>query len=455
MKPVLLIVDDNEEIRGQMKWAFGKDYEVLLAEDRPTAIHQFKVGRPAAVLLDLGLPPCPNAPDEGMKILAGVLVLDASAKVIVISGQEDRKNALAAVGAGAHDFHSKPVKLDVLKVQVERCIHVSNLEREFRENQEAGRKETFGSLIGVCKKMRELFKILDSTASSCAPVLITGESGTEKKLVAETIHQRGKEPSRAIACLDCSSLPPDELEDALFGAVCPEHEGGASRSGGLIQENAGGTLFIDEIERLPEATQAVLSHYLQEHSQETGGASGKASCRTRIIAGTHLDLPEEIQKGTFREDLYYRLAVVVCAVPPLRDREDDVAALALAFLGKFAEEAGKEGLSFAPQALVAMRRYSWPGNIHELRNRVQRAVAVSRGKRIKVQHLELEAWEDSTPAPTLREAREELERELVLEALRKHGGKITAAASYLGISRPTFYELMSKLDIPRQRKEGK
>jgi two-component system, NtrC family, response regulator len=449
MKPRLLIVDDDETIRTQMKWALANDYEVLLAEDRVGALETFKSSRPGVTLLDLGLPPRPKAPDEGLDTLSELLSMDDSAKIIIISGQEDRENAVRAVGAGACDFFCKPVQLEELRLLLRRCLYVTELEREYRELEPGYRLEVFEDMLGASEQMRDLFASICKVATSNAPVLLLGESGTGKEMAASAIHRRSARRQGPFSAINCNAISETLLESELFGHEKGAFSGAHLQRKGLIETAAGGTLFLDEIGELPLPVQVKLLRFLQEHRFQRVGGRQEIEIDSRIIAATNADLKERIANGTFREDLYYRLAVVVIALPPLRQRGNDVCFVARSFLERFAAKHGKTGLTFAPETVRALRRYQWPGNVRELQNRVHRAVVMADGKRITVKDMELPDAADALSTTTLKEARENIEREMVQQALNRNGGRISAAATELGISRPTLYELMEKLGIVR------
>jgi two-component system, NtrC family, response regulator len=449
MKPRLLIVDDDEEIRTQMNWALMQDYEVIFAENRPDAIEAFKSARPGVTMLDLGLPPHPNDPEEGMAVLSGVLALDSTAKVIIISGQGEKENALRAVGTGAYDFLCKPVKMEELKLLLRRCFYVSELEKEYRESQQNAGRESFEGMIGKSREMHAVFAFIQKVAPTIAPVLLLGESGTGKEMAALAIHQRSLRKDGPFIAINCNAIPENLLESELFGYEKGAFTGAHQQRKGLIETAQAGTLFLDEIGELPPPIQIKLLRFLQEQRFQRVGGRQEIQADTRVIAATNADLKESIAQGKFREDLYFRLAVVVINLPPLRDRGDDVGMLAQEFLQQFAAQNGRRNLAFAPDALRAINRHSWPGNVRELQNRVKRAVIMADGKRVTESDLELDRSADNLPAATLKQARETVERELVQQALKKHSGKISAAATELGISRPTLYELMEKLGIVR------
>jgi two-component system NtrC family response regulator len=452
MKPKLLIVDDDEEIRTQMKWALNQDYEILQAGDRAAAIETFRAARPAVVLLDLGLPPNPTTPEEGLATLSDLLAIDAQAKVVIISGQGEKNNALRAIGAGAYDFLGKPVEMDDLKRLLKRCYHVALLEREYREMQQRLQLEAFDGILGSSGPMQTVFEAIRKVATVDAPVLILGESGTGKEMTARSIHQRSERRDGPFVAINCSAIPESLMESELFGHEKGAFTGAHAQRKGRIETSHGGTLFLDEIGEIPPPIQVKLLRFLQERCIERVGGRQEISVDTRVIAATHVDLKKGMVSGTFREDLFYRLAVVQILLPPLRDRHDDVVLLAQSFLQQFAKESGKSGLAFAPEAIRAIQRHAWPGNVRELQNRVRRAVIMGGSRRLSSQDLELTGPDSAAGGTTLKDAREALEREMVQKALRKHSGKITAAAAELGISRPTFYELMDKLGLQKPDK---
>lgn len=448
MKPKLLLVDDDEEIRTQMRWALAPEYDILLAGDRAEATEQFRTGHPAVVLLDLGLPPTPGTPDEGLLTLSELLTIDSSAKIVIVSGQGEQATALQAIGAGAYDFVSKPVDLEELRLLLKRCFHVAQLERQYREMQLRLQGDSFEGLLGTGPRMQTVFTAVRKVATSEAPVLVLGESGTGKEVTARAIHRLSGRRDGPFVPINCSAIPETLIEGELFGHEKGSFTGAHMQRKGRIEHSAGGTLFLDEIGEIPLPIQVKLLRFLQEQCIERIGGRQEIAVDTRVIAATNADLKKGIAEGTFREDLYYRLAVVQITLPPLRERDEDVVLLAKAFLQQFARENGKSGLTFAPDALRAIRLHGWPGNVRELQNRVRRGVIMCEGKRLFASDLEL-ADVRSGEGPTLREARERVEREMVTQALHHNGGKISGAAAELGISRPTLYELIEKLGLQK------
>jgi two-component system NtrC family response regulator len=444
----LLIVEDDEEIRTQMKWALGKDYELLFAENRPTAIETFRSTRPAVVLLDLGLPPKPGDPEEGLATLSELLALDRLAKIIIVTGQSEKEIALQSVGVGAYDFLCKPIEPEELKLILKRCFHVARLEREYRVMRELLQSDSFEGMLGNSRPMQAVFDAIRKVSTTDVPVLVLGESGTGKEMVANAIHQRSSRKNGPFVAINCSAIPETLLESELFGHEKGAFTGAHIQRKGRIENASGGTLFLDEIGEIPPQLQVKLLRFLQEQRLARVGGREEFQIDTRIITATNVDIKKAMASGTFREDLFYRLSVVQISLPPLRDRENDITMLAQAFLNRFAAQVPKKGLAFDREAIHALNTHPWPGNVRELENSVRRAVIMAEGKHLTAKDLGLASAITGNVA-TLKSAREALEREFIQRALRKHAGKITAAATDLGVSRPTLYELMEKLEIAR------
>jgi two-component system, NtrC family, response regulator len=453
MKPRLLIVDDDEAIRTQTKWALSQDYDVCLAEDRRGAVEAFGANSPAVTLLDLGLPPRPNECDEGMAALSDILAIDSTAKVIVISGQSEKRNAIQAVGAGAYDFLCKPVEMEALKLLLRRCIYLVDLEKEYRQLQQSRQSEVFEEMLGTSSQMQSVFAFIRKVAGTNVPVLLLGESGTGKEMAAAAIHHRSARKDGPFVAINCNAIPENLLESELFGHEKGAFTGAHIQRKGLLETASGGTLFLDEIGELPPAIQVKLLRFLQEQRLQRVGGRQEIQVDTRLVAATNADLKQMIDNGKFREDLYFRIAVVTIRLLPLRERGEDIVVLAREFLQRYAAQENRTKLVFAPDALRAMARHSWPGNVRELQNRVKRAVIMASGSRATAKDLELD-WGTvaaSSFATTLKQAREQVERKMIQQALKKHAGRITAAAADLGISRPTLYELMEKLGVAKER----
>jgi two-component system NtrC family response regulator len=450
MKPKLLIVEDDEAIRTQMKWALAANYEVFLAEDRPGALNIFRGERPAVVTLDLGLPPRPAEPEEGFVALREIMGMDSFAKVIIITGQDEKGNALKAVELGAYDFFCKPIQIEELKVVLHRAFYLSQIEKQYRELQKTVHVDSFEGMIGTSPQMQGVFTSIRKVATTEAPVLVTGESGTGKELVARAIHRLSERNKGPFVVINCSAIPETLLESELFGHEKGAFTGAHIQRKGRFEKANGGALFLDEIGELSPPLQVKLLRFLQEQRIERVGGREEISVDVRVMAATNRDLKEAMKEGKFREDLYYRLGVVVLPLPPLREREGDIVVLANALLHRFSEENKKRITGFTPQAIRSLESYRWPGNIRELENRVKRAVIMAEGAKMTPQDLELVSPFEKYEGKGLREAREELEREFIIKALTGNKGNMTKAAEELGISRPTLYELMEKLGIKKE-----
>ncbi len=455
VKPTVLLVDDDEGIRTQMKWALAEAYTVLVAADRSEALQQVRDFKPLAILLDLGLPPHPNSTEEGLAALSEILAMDASAKIIIVSGQSDKKHARQAVAAGAYDFLCKPVDIEELQLVLRRGIYLAKLEAEYRDLQQSTEPTVFEGLLAGSAEMKLVFNHIRKVAQSTVPVLILGESGTGKEMVANAIHRQSTFKDGPFVAINCSAIPENLIESELFGYEKGAFTGADKQRNGLIESAAEGTLFLDEIGDLPLAIQVKLLRFLQEKTFQRVGGRKEFKVNARIVAATHVDLEQSVKDGRMREDLYFRLAVIVLNLPALRNRGDDVSILAQELLNRFAAENGRHDLVFAPEALTAIRKYSWPGNVRELQNRIQRAVIMAPRKCITSEDLELTQDLPLKPIGTLKAARETLERTMIQQALTLHRGKISAVAKALGVTRPTLYELMHKLAIQRKPNASK
>lgn len=449
-KPKLLIVDDDESLRTQLKWALAQEYDVLLAEDRKSAVEVLRRERPSVITLDLGLPPHPNAVDEGFWTLRDILLQNIGAKVIVITGQEERAHALKAIEQGAYDFFAKPIDIDELKVTVRRAVYVHDLEQEQLELRRRLSADSFAEMLGSSTEMQEVFSLIRKVATTDAPVLLVGESGTGKELAARAIHQESVRKGGPFVVINCGAIPATLLESELFGHEKGAFTGAHIQRKGRIELAQGGTLFLDEIGELSLALQVKLLRFLQERNIERVGGRELISIDARIIAATNSDLKQALTEGRFREDLYYRLNVVKVALPALRERGEDIMLLAKVLLDRYTAEVRKPSKGFTEEALAALRSHPWPGNIREMENRIRRAVIMSEGPMVIPSDLELGRQEIELEGHKLREARERLERSLIQQALARHRGNLTRAADDLGVSRPTMYELMEKLGISRR-----
>ena len=452
--PTLLIVEDDENIRTQMKWALTQDYQVLFAGDRPQALALLRKEQPALVTLDLGLPPHPGQVTEGMAALAEMVESDPLLKIIIITGQAEKEHALQAVDQGAYDFVSKPLAVEELKVILRRALQISQLERENKALQQASAAAAFEDMLGTSPQMQDVFSTIAKVATSAVPVLILGESGTGKELAARAIHHKSERKDGPFIPINCGAISENLLESELFGHEKGSFTGAHAQRQGRVELAQGGTLFLDEIGEIPLALQVKLLRFLQEYRIERVGGRQEIPIDTRVIATTNRDLPKAIQDGQFREDLYYRIGVVVLSLPRLQERDGDIKLLAHALLQKYAAENKKKVTGFTKEALRSLETHDWPGNVRELENRLKRAVVMADGNKVTAANLELATGQPKYAGLGLKAAREAVEREMVQHAITRNGGNLTQTAAELGISRPTLYELMGKLGIERGGEKG-
>jgi len=452
----LLITDDSEEIRTQLKWGLGKDYSVFLAKNGTEAIALFKKNSLRVATLDLGLPPHESGTEEGFRCLQEMLQYNPQAKVIVITGNDQRDVALKAIELGAYDFFQKPIKLDEIRVIIQRAFHLSALEEQNRllHNALEQQNAQVGGMIGQCPEMQEVFSTMRKVASSDATVLIQGESGTGKELVARGIHALSLRKNGPFVPINCGAIPETLLESELFGYEKGAFTGAHAQVQGKVEYAQNGTLFLDEIGELPPPLQVKMLRFLQDKTIQRVGGREDVVVNTRILAATNKDLLKETNEGRFREDLYYRLGVVLIKVPPLKERKGDIAVLANYFIKRYCDLYNKKIRGFNSMALDRMDAYEWPGNIRELENKVQRAIVLSEGPLVALHDLGFSPKPSEQPAVnsipegmTMKEARHRMEREMIMRAMDRHKGNIAHAALELGISRPTLYDIMKKLGM--------
>lgn len=441
----LLVVEDDEGLQRQLKWSLD-DYNVILAGKRDEAIAAVRRYQPHVVTLDLGLPPDPANASEGFSTLSEILDLSPLTKVIVITGNDHRENAVKAISMGAFDFYQKPVDPDVLKIIIDRAFRVFHLEQENIALQEQASRSPLDGLISNYDGMLKVCRMIEKIAPTDVSTLLIGESGTGKEILANALHRLGTRRDEKFVAINCAAIPDNLLESELFGHEKGAFTGANSRVIGKIELANGGTLFLDEIGDLPLNLQAKLLRFLQERVIERIGGRNLIEVDVRIVSATHRNIQSMIADETFREDLYYRLSEVVINIPPLRDRTGDAILLARTFLEKFNAAYKKKIKSFTQPAVTAIESYQWPGNVRELEGIVKRAVIMSENNKIDSQDL---GFIDGTNeiSLNLREVRDKAERNAIFQALSMADNNISKAADLLGVSRPTLYDLMKKLDI--------
>lgn len=438
----VLVVEDDEATRLQLAWALRERFEVLLAADRPGALHLIRKERPHAVLLDLGLPPRPGEPTEGLRLLEELRAEAGAPAVVVYTGHEDRAHALRALECGARDFVVKPFEPELLGLLLHRMCWVADLERELAAG---GPEPPPGDeeMIGTSPAIRQVFAAIRKVATTDVPVLLVGESGTGKELTAQAIHERSPRREGPFVPINCGAIPESLLEAELFGYERGAFTGAVQSRRGKLEYAHGGTLFLDEIGEMSLPLQVKLLRFLQDRRVERVGGRQAIEVDARVIAATNADLKKAIEAGTFREDLYYRLGVVTIPLPPLRERGEDAVLIAKVFLKRVAAQMRKRIRGFTPEAIRAIETYAWPGNVRELSNKIRRAVTMADGAYVTPEDLDLPAEGPERPA-SLRQVRDRAEAAALSRALARSDGNLSRAAEELGISRPTLYALLKK-----------
>ena len=442
----LLVVEDDKGLQKQLRWAFD-DFEVTVAGDRTEAINQLRRIQPGVVLLDLGLPPDPGGVTEGLATLSEILSLAPETKVIIVTGDNDRANAVKAIAMGAYDFHQKPADPEILALLVTRAHHVYQLEIENQRLQQNDENMPLAGIITASPQMLKVCRTIEKIAPSNITTLLLGASGTGKERCAQALHELSPRAQQPMVAINCAAIPDNLLESELFGYEKGAFTGAAKQTPGKIEYADGGTLFLDEIGDLPMELQAKLLRFLQERVVERIGGRKEIPVDVRILCATHQDLKALISKGLFREDLYYRISEIVLEIPPLKDRESDILVLAKAFLNVWSKEYTKPAMNFSTDSIAAMEAYDWPGNVRELESRIKRAVIMADSNQIRPEDLEL-TENTMEPAPlNLKEVRDEAERKAIIRAMNHSSHNITDAANALGVTRPTLYKLLERLGL--------
>jgi two-component system, NtrC family, response regulator len=437
----VLIVEDDDGLRRQYRWAFS-GLRISLAGTREEAADTLRQGVFAVAIVDLGLPPSPDDPSEGLATLALIREKSPETKIIVATGQGSRENALRAIELGAFDFFEKPVEPEVLQLIVDRARRQFDLESEIRRLAEERRSSPVDGIVASSPEMMSVLRTIEKVAHTDVAVLLLGESGTGKELLAQAIHALSERAKGPFVPISCAAIPETLLESELFGHEKGAFTGAVSQAIGKIESANRGTLFLDEIGDVPQSMQVKLLRFLQNRVIERIGGRRSIQIDVRIVCATHQNLTQLIADGRFREDLFYRINEVAVRVPPLRERSGDASLLANYFLKRFAEEFGRPLRAFSSEALQAIETYPWRGNVRELENRIKRAVIMASEGVVGIADLELGDREEHVRSLDLREARFEAEERVLRQALSLAGANISQAAKLLGISRPTLYDLM-------------
>jgi DNA-binding NtrC family response regulator len=466
MKPRVLIVEDEAAIRLALTGLLRREgYEVEQADTGPVALERLRSDAFDLVLTDLALGSGPS----GMDVLHAARAIRPETPVVMITAHGNEKIAVEAMKAGAHDYVPKPFDNDEIRLVVRRALDRTRLERENRLLRErVDREWRFESLIGSGPAMRQVFETIRKVAETDLTVLIRGESGTGKELVAQALHQRSSRRERPFVAVNCAAISRELVESELFGHEKGAFTGADARRVGRFEAAHGGTIFLDEIGDMAPETQAKVLRVLQERRFERVGGARPVEVDVRVVAATHRDLEEEVRRGRFRDDLYYRLRVVEIELPALRERLEDVPALLDQFLAALAERLGRPRKPFAPEALARLARYGWPGNVRELRNVVEQAAVLAAGDAVGEEDLRLpEPAPDAAPgaageasagetrfAEAKRQAVEGFERRFLLSALRANGGNVSRTAAAIGMVRQSLQQKIRELGLREELRQG-
>ena len=445
--PHLLIVEDDPALQKQIRWAFDQ-YETLTANDRASALAQIHRYSPPVMTVDLGLPPDADSVSEGFALIEQALSIAPETKIIVLTGQNDRENALRAIGLGAYDFFAKPFEVEMLGLTIERAYRLHDLQQENKRLQLMQQPDVLSGLISRDPEVLRVCRTVEKVAASDATVLILGESGTGKELIARGVHAASPRRGERFVAINCAAIPENLLESELFGYERGAFTGAAKTTPGKIESANHGTLMLDEIGDLPHSLQAKLLRFLQERVIERIGGRKEIPIDVRIVCATHQDLSALIKENRFREDLYYRLAEIVVSIPPLRARHGDAALLAHAFVRRFAADQNRGTMSLREDAVRMIESYQWPGNVRELENCIKRAVIMSDGNQITADDIGLSSDSDDKESRLdLRQVREDAEKRVIISALGRADGNVLKAAEILGVSRPTLYDFMHRFGL--------
>jgi two-component system NtrC family response regulator len=449
----LLVVEDDPGLQSQLRWCFD-GFEVLVADDEDSALKQVSEHNPSVVTLDLGLPPDAGGVSVGFSILEKIVQSNTDTKVIVVTGQEDRENALKAINIGAYDFFNKPVDAKILSLVVDRAYQLYCIEQE---NRLLLQQQTQSPLNGIITSSPAMLKIC-STVEKVAPtdlsVLVLGESGTGKEVIARAIHDLSQNSEGNFVAINCAAIPENLLESELFGHEKGSFTGASSQKKGKVEMANNGTLFLDEIGDMALDLQSKMLRFLQERVIERVGGVKEIPIQTRVICATHQQLKDMIANKKFREDLYFRISDINIELPPLRERDDDILLLAQVFLERHAKNGNKTVKGLSQSAENALLDYDCKGNVRELEQIIRRAAIMSDGDYLQLEDLRLVANDAISDTPqtledtlSLSVARSYAEARAIHRAMQAAEGNISKAAKLLDVSRPTLYSLIERLNI--------
>lgn len=441
----LLIIEDDPGLQSQLRWCF-EGYQVVIAGDREEGLAALHRHEPPVVLLDLGLPPDAENASEGLAALDEILRAAPTTKIIVVTGNDERENAVKAIAKGAYDYYQKPVDAEVLSMIVDRAYQLFELEAENRLlNQQFGSSSVKG-ILASSPQMMKICRTIEKVAPTNVTTLLLGESGTGKEVIARALHDLSQRKNKPFVAINCGAIPDTLLESELFGYEKGAFTGAVKQTKGKIEYADSGTLFLDEIGDIPAQLQVKLLRFLQERVIERLGGRGEIPVDVRVVCATNQNLTELVQAGRFREDLYYRISEITINIPPLRERVGDAVLLARVFLDRFAQEHRRSFRGFTDDAISAIEAHAWPGNVRELENKLKRAVIMAEGSQVSAEALELATGKENATL-NLREIRENAERAAILRAMAMFPDNVAQMAEVLGVSRPTLYDLLTKYGL--------
>jgi two-component system nitrogen regulation response regulator NtrX len=454
MKPTILIVDDEPGVRTALSGVLRDEgYSVEAVSSGEECLERLTRSAVDLIVLDVWLPGM-----DGLATLARLRERQVDAQVVLISGHGNIESAVRAIKMGAFDFVEKPLSLEKTVLVIHNALHQRRLEAENRALR--ARVDRHQTMVGESYAMRQLREQVAMAAPTNGRVLIYGENGTGKELVARTIHALSRRRTGTFVEVNCAAIPEELIESELFGHVRGAFTGAVADRRGKFEVADGGTIFLDEIGDMSLKTQAKVLRVLQEQTMEAVGGTARIKVDARVLAATNKDLQSEIRGGRFREDLYFRLNVIPIFVPPLRDRQEDISLLADHFMADFAREYGRRLKNFESGARAALQHYPWPGNVRELRNVIERLMIMVPGDVISASDLSfLDPSALTRPAPdvtgdrrTLHEARDQFERDLILRTLAEQQGNMSRTAEVLGVERSNLYRKMKAFGIAPSRR---
>jgi DNA-binding NtrC family response regulator len=449
----VLIVDDDSSFRRQLKWSLKNEFNVIEADSREVAINKWQREQVDVVLCDLHIPPHEDDITEGMAVIEAARHEPAPLPVIIMTGLPTKRSALEAVKRGAYGYFEKDFQVEEVSTLIRQAARLRRLERELAQLRLASRSEKgFGTLVGANRALERILVQARTVASTDVTVLLTGESGTGKGLLARAIHEESPRSNGPFISISCGALPEELIESELFGYEKGAFTGATNQKKGRFELANGGTLFLDEVSEISPAVQVKLLNVLQERTFERLGGVTTLKIDVRLIAATNKDLEREVEAGRFRSDLFYRLNVVLLSLPPLRERGEDIPMLAAHFVSYFAKKHRRPEPTISKPLLELLQEHDWPGNVRELENLMERLVVLSSDMELGTEFLP-EKMQRYLPQAngnnetTLEGAERVLRKRMILQALAQEGGSKTAAAARLGISRSYLHRLMSQLEL--------